>query len=403
MTRRLALCALLAVAPGPARADVTLVGVGTIPGTASDLSGLRGKTSDGTPHDRLGGLGSAVAYTGRGTEYVLVSDRGPKDGASDFACRYHRMDVRVTPGGATPVALKLTATTLLTDNRGRRFIGSLDAFQHPDPERNLRLDPEGVRVGRRGELYVADEYGPVIYEFDPAGRRRRSIPVPAHYRAPRPGRSPADELPPHAVVGRQPNRGMEGLAISPDGTRLIGIMQGPLLQDGALNEKNERVGLNVRVLELDLKTGRPREFVYRLADPSHGVSEIVAVNDHQFLVLERDGKLGADAAFKRVYLIDLTGATDVTGLAALPGRALPAGVAPAAKVLFLDLLDPRFGVAGAACPEKFEGLAFGPDLRDGRRLLMVTADNDFVADQPLRVYAFAVDRSDLPGFVAPGL
>ena len=26
-----------------------------------------------------------------------------------------------------------------------------------------------------------------------------------------PGKSPADELPPHAAVGRQPNRGMEGL------------------------------------------------------------------------------------------------------------------------------------------------------------------------------------------------
>ena len=396
MTRfRLALCALLAVAPGPAGADLTLVGVGTLPGTASDLSGLTGAASDGTPHNRLGGLGSAIAYTGRGTEYVLVSDRGPKDGASDFACRYHRMDVRVTPGAPSPVALKLTATTLLTDERGRRFVGSLDAFRSTDPERNLRLDPEGVRVGRRGELYVADEYGPVIYEFDPAGRRRRSIPVPTHYRAPRPGRSPADELPPHAAVGRQPNRGMEGLAISPDGTRLTGIMQGPLLQDGALNEKNERVGRTVRILDVELKTGRPREFVYRLDNAAYGVSEIVAVDDHRYLVLERDGKAGLEAAFKRVFLIDLAGATDVAGHVTLPAAATPV-----AKVPFLDLLAPRFGIAGAGCPEKFEGLAFGPDLPDGRRLLIVTADNDFVADQPLRVYAFAADRSDLPGFVS---
>ncbi len=385
----LALCAVLAACP--CRADITLVGVGTIPGTASDLSGLTGKTSDGTPNDRLGGLGSAVAYTGRGTEYVLVSDRGPKDGASDFACRYHQMDIRVTPGAPTPVALKLTATTMLTDERGARFVGSLEAFRSADPERNLRLDPEGIRVGRRGELYVADEYGPVIYEFDATGRRRRSIAVPAHYRAPRPGKSPAAELPPHAVVGRQPNRGMEGLAISPDGTRLIGIMQGPLLQDGGLNEKNERVGRNVRILDVELKTGRPREFVYQLADPANGVSEIVAVNDHQYLVLERDGKAGKDAAFKRVYRIDLAAATNVSGQA-----VLPAGAVPAAKVPFLDLLESRFGIAGAACPEKFEGLAFGPDLPDGRRLLIVTADNDFVAEQPLRVYAFAVDRAELP-------
>ncbi|MFO0801062.1 MAG: esterase-like activity of phytase family protein [Gemmataceae bacterium] len=395
-SRLLALCALMSTC-GYARADVALLGVGTIPGTASDRSGLGGKASDGTPHDRLGGLGSAIAYGGRGTEYVLVSDRGPKDGASDFACRYHRMDIRVTPGATEPVSLKLVATTLLTDAAGRRYVGSLDAFRDTDPTRNLRLDPEGVRVGRGGELYVSDEYGPVIYEFDPSGRRRRSLAVPSHFRAPRPGKSPADELPPHATTGRQPNRGMEGLAISSDRKRLVGIMQGPLLQDGGLNEKNERVGVNVRILDVELASGKTREFVYQLSDPANGVSEIVAVSDHQYLVLERDGRAGKEALFKRVFLIDLTGATDVSGVAALPRGALPAGVKAAAKAPFLDLLDPRFGIAGAGCPEKFEGLAFGPDLPDGRRLLLITADNDFVAEQPLRVYAFAVGRSDLPG------
>ena len=55
-------------------------------------------------------------------------------------------------------------------------------------------------------------------------------------------------------------------------------------------------------------------------------------------------------------------------------------------------------IGGEECPEKFEGLAFGPDLPDGRHLLIVTADNDFVATAPFRVYAFAIDRADLPTF-----
>jgi hypothetical protein len=45
-------------------------------------------------------------------------------------------------------------------------------------------------------------------------------------------------------------------------------------------------------------------------------------------------------------------------------------------------------------PEKIEGMAFGPDLPDGRLLLLLTVDNDFRADVPIRV--FAVDRDDLP-------
>ena len=41
----------------------------------------------------------------------------------------------------------------------------------------------------------------------------------------------------------------------------------------------------------------------------------------------------------------------------------------ARKTLFLDMLSPQFGLAGSSFPEKIEGLAFGPDLPDGRRLL----------------------------------
>ena len=383
---------------GSSRADITPIGLGTLPGTSTDLSGLTDKQTDGTPQNRLGGLGSAVAYSGRGTEYVLASDRGPKDGNSDYVCRFHRMDIKVTPGAKQPVALKLTATTLLTDETGRRFLGTLDAFESKHPEKNRRLDPEGVRIGRGGSVFVSDEYGPVLYEFDASGKRLRSLPVPAHFRPAKPGKSPADELPPKNAVGRMPNRGMEGLAIAPDGKKLLGAMQSPLIQDGALDDENNRVGVNCRLLEVDLATGKTREFVYPLDDPANGVSEILAVSDSEFLVLERDSKAGKDAVTKKVFRIDATAATDVSAVAALPRKGLPAGVVPVKKVPFLDLLAPRFKIAGGECPEKFEGLAFGPDLPDGRRLLIVTADNDFVAEQPLRVYAFAIDRADLPGF-----
>lgn len=55
-------------------------------------------------------------------------------------------------------------------------------------------------------------------------------------------------------------------------------------------------------------------------------------------------------------------------------------------------------MAGPNCPEKFEGLAFGPTLPDGRRLLIVTVDNDFKPNAPSLILAFAVDPDDLPEF-----
>ena len=166
----------------------------------------------------------------------------------------------------------------------------------------------------------------------------------------------------------------------------------------ALGKDNVRVGVNCRLLEVEIATGKTREFVYQLDNRANGVSEILAVNDHEFLVLERDSKGGVDAACKKVFLIDLADATDVSGVEALPVSGLPGTVRAVRKRPFLDLLAAKYKIRGADCPEKFEGLAFGPDLGDGRHLLIVTADNDFIADKPLRVYAFAIDKSELPNF-----
>ncbi|HQR42157.1 MAG TPA: esterase-like activity of phytase family protein [Gemmatales bacterium] len=382
-----------------AAGEIKLLGTGTLPGNSADLSGLPGTLSDGTPHNRLGGMGSAIAYSGQANSYLLASDRGPKDGATDFVCRVHRMDIVVQPGAAKPVDLKLTATTLLTDEAGRPFLGSLTAFDAKQPERSMRLDPEGIRMGRSGHFYISDEYGPFVYEFSPSGKRLRALPVPRKFLPRIVAGKPEEEMPPHNKAGRQPNRGMEGLAISPDGTTLMGIMQSPLIQDGGLNAENKRVGLNSRMIQFDLVTGKTKEFIYPLDDAANGVSEILAVNTTQFLVLERDSKGGLEAQCKKIFLIDLDGASEVSDVAELPAKGLPSGLKAVKKQLFLNLLDPKYGLHGPDMPEKIEGICFGPDLPDGRKLLIVTADNDFVETAPFRVYAFAVDPADLPGYV----
>ena len=135
-------------------------------------------------------------------------------------------------------------------------------------------------------------------------------------------------------VGRIANKGMEGLAITPDGKMLVGILQANLEQDtkGSL-----------RIVTIDIAGGATHEYAYQLTDGS-GASDIVAVNDHQFLVDERDGAGMADkpllsdtasaAKVKKLYLIELNGATDVTDVMALPSpQVIPVGKAP-----FLDIV-----------------------------------------------------------------
>ena len=65
------------------------------------------------------------------------------------------------------------------------------------------------------------------------------------------------------------------------------------------------------------------------------------------------------------------------------------------KEVLIDLLDPSLGLAGSEMPEKIEGLAFGPDIDNQRRLLLVVSDNDFVPEQKTMVYAFAIPKSKL--------
>lgn len=193
-------------------------------------------------------------------------------------------------------------------------------------------------------------------------------------------------------TGRQANGGFEGLALTPDGKRLFAFTQRPLLQDSQPNAEDpkKQLGIYNRILEIDAQSGATREFVYPLENPTHCVSEVLAINDHEFFVLERDGKAGLDAAFKKVFHIDLTDATDASPIDSLPLMQLPTEIKPVKKILLLDFLDPLFGLAGEKCPEKFEGITFGPPLPDGRKTLVVSVDNDFNSSNSTWRHVFAV-------------
>jgi hypothetical protein len=381
--------------------SITLVGVGSIPGNASDRSGLTGAIAaekGSIPHNQLGSFGSGIAYTGSGNIFIATNDRGFADGATTpaYRARFQVFEIALDPRAKT-LTPKLLETRFYKTESGQNFVGASSAFDAAHPSKSLRLDAEGIRVAPDGNIFISDEYGPYIYEFNRQGTRIRTIPVPAKFSIAHPSASGATELSENSS-GRQSNRGMEGLAISPGGNTLFGLMQSPLLQDGGLDNHFQRIGVNIRLLKLDLKTGATQEFVYPLDNGvENGVNEILAINDHEFLVIERDGLGGAAAKFKRIFRIDIKGATDVSKRPALP-RTGSAGFKPVSKTLFIDLLDTAYGLAGAAFPEKIEGLAFGPDLPDGRHVLYVTSDNDLSSTQPNWFYAFAITPDELPAF-----
>lgn len=396
----------------PAHAGVSLIGIGQISG--SDLSGLNGTLENGTPANILGGLGSAIAWAG-GDTFLLTPDRGPNasawnsavDNTTSWIPRFQTLNLGLSTttfsaGSIATLNPVLDATTLLssssalnygsapvlTGSNGQNyFTGRSDAFAtgtSTNPN-NARLDLEGIRVAADGKsVYISDEYGPYIYRFDRAtGERTGVITLPEKFAATTPAATESAEIAAN-TSGRVTNKGMEGLAITPDGKTLVGVMQSPLAQDGGT------AASTVRIVTIDLATGKvTHEYAYQLdnigtaAKPKYGtISEIVAINDHEFIIDERDGKgLGDDskAVQKKLYTINLSGAQDVsndTGTTALAGKAVT-------KTLFVDLvaLLKANGYTDRTIPAKIEGLAFGPDVWvDGvlQHSLIVVNDNDFL-------------------------
>ena len=402
--------ALAISAVGPvAAADpgVELVGQGSIPGNGLDKSGLTGElcqasnSANCVPAAIFGGFGSDIDYSGFDDVYVAAPDRGPFDGLTDtpYIDRLDFLHIALELEGdpANNVTTTLLDTRLLRDDRGP-LLGAAGSFDD-------RFDPEGIRVGPNGTIFVSDEYGPSIVEMNRQGNVVHRIPVPADFAIANPSADPNLELANNAS-GRQANRGMEGLAISPDGTTLFGIMQNALIQDHALTASLGRQSVYTRILKVDLATGDTQEYVYPLvaANRGQGVSEILAINDEEFLVLERDNlsrlqSPPTNPTRKQIWRISLDGATDVSDITLPATGALPDGVQPVSKDLFIDLLDPDYGLFDTV-PEKLEGLTWGPDLPDGRHLLYVISDNDLTPTLATRIFAFAIDPEEA-AVVAP--
>jgi hypothetical protein len=444
---------LLLVAGSYADAAPILLAKATLTTTSAgyytDLSGLTDILENGVAASLLGGMGSGLAWAG-GNTFIAIPDRGPNavefddlvDNTVTYIPRFHTlsMDLQPTTGSGLPFTLTptLTGTTLLSDSSLARavslvygsgvglevpfggpaengpgknyFSGRSDNF---NPNRNsgfandARLDSEGVRVSNDGtSVYISDEYGPYLYEFDRAsGGRIRSFQLPDHLFVDHLYPVGNDEIN-NNTSGRTANKGMEGLAITPDGRTLVGFMQAALIQDN--NEGGDAQKL-LRFVTIDVASGRwTHEYAYVLTDGS-GVSEVVALNDHEFLVDERDGKGlgdGSNAKYKELFKIDVDGAVDVSNMDGLTAaqNAVP-------KSLFLDIVQVLGdnGISKDQVPAKIEGVALGGDVDfNGTTMhtVWVANDNDFLQDyngqqnsNPNQFFVFGFTDADLNGSV----
>jgi len=412
------------------REAATLVGVARIPAAARDAQG-----------ETLGGFGSGMMlapgswkHTGKGysARLFMLPDRGWNTaGTTDYRARLQKFTMTLTPDDGNPGKegqLKLTynGTLLLTDTAGAPTTGLDPTAIRPARDGipdlplaangHVSLDNEAVAPDGKGGFWVSDEYGPYIYRYDAKGVMTAAIRPPEAFIPRRLGAEDfSSNNPPQnsqydsgdPVTGRQNNQGFEGMSVLPGGKTLFVMNQSALRQDlDPADVKATR--RNVRLLVYDV-AAQPRlvhEYAIQLPTYLDGSqvsvaaqSELLAIDDHRFLLLCRDSGGGfaskrPQSLYRRILLVDIANATDIAGRhdgadgTIAPKGQLRADITPATLSDVIDLNDTaqlaRFGLHNGAPAdshdlyEKWESLALAPAGPKGQYILLVGSDNDFI-------------------------
>ena len=280
--------------------------------------------SHGSININNGGYGSGMAkHPIKANTYYMLTDRGPNLKAPGGIKVFPKADYAPQIGLFKVVDGLLIKEKVITlkDKDGNNLTGlpnpigfggtgeiAKDLDGNDLSLSKTGVDPEGIVALEDGSFWVSDEYGPHIIHFDSEGKTIERInPF---------GSGHGGRALPKVFGNRRPNRGMEGLTITPDGKTLVGIMQTAMYNPPADKDNIKSNSRISRIITFDIETGDTKQYVYIQEAASLSNSEIRAVSNTEFIVLERDGKFWGDqvdpAVFKRFYHIDLSKATDVS-------------------------------------------------------------------------------------------
>lgn len=327
----------------------------------------------------VGGL-SGIDYDAEKNQYYLISD----DPSQFSPARIYTAQIDLNENKIDTV--RITGVTYMLQESGKQYPKyGTDKSVKPDGE-SVRYNPltkqllwssEGERLFKNGDTTIVQ---PSLIFISDKGKFLDTIPMPEGFHFTK------------AESGPRKNALFEGLTYADDYKTLYASLEEPLYQDGPQSTFGYDKALT-RILKFDVAAkNNTAQYAYNLGalpvKPSvdndwnvNGISEILAVNDHTLLVMERAWAKGHDDhTFLKLYLVDLKDAeNEINNISFV--KTPPK---PLTKKLLFDFDSLNMHI------DNFEGVTFGPKLPNGHRSLIFCVDNNFGKSQVQQFFLFEV-------------
>ncbi|PZU87200.1 MAG: glycerophosphodiester phosphodiesterase [Shinella sp.] len=191
------------------------------------------------------------------------------------------------------------------------------------------FDVESIQPVADG-FWIGEEFGPYILKFTKDGKLTDVISTKAGETEVKSPDNPTLVVPANpiakmAAFNLKRSGGYEGLAMSKDGSKLYGLLEGPLfLEDGSVEKADGLTALRIIELDVASKAWTGRSWLYPLSEGGEAIGDFNMIDRTTALVIERDNGAGtvekacADpkkpeptcfavpAKHKRIYKIEMT-------------------------------------------------------------------------------------------------
>lgn len=288
-----------------------------------DLSAFSGRKNPG--------IGSAlVAVPGKPGEFFFMTDRGPNDDGKAKGEKIFPVPAftpAIVRARLSNENIEILEVITLKDGSGKPITGlpngkgdelALDVSGKMLPFNPSGMDVEAMQLLPDGRFLVGEEYAPSVAVIDKNGRVLvRYVPEGVDLSG---AGYPVKPILPAIFKQRRANRGIENLAISPDGKTAWAILQSPLGDPKDKRYANTRL---VRAVRMDisdplaakvtgmflLEQSPVSEYPRSSKQSDLKYSDAVCLDDTRLLVLER-----AEKQF-RLMKVDISKVTNLLGTA----------------------------------------------------------------------------------------